>query len=79
MASVYLMEPAPHVLPEQVMPNPWRQANLFTIFKNLLRLALWTCLVINSLMLALFSILFTAAFLRHLWGYCQRTLFDNPW
>ena len=58
--------------------NPWRQTILH-LFRDVLRFALWLCVVINGLMLAFFSILFVHQFLRHLWSWCTRVLFSRPW
>ncbi len=58
--------------------NPWTQAVLERA-RNVLRFALWLVVVINGLMLAVFSVLFTFEFLRHLWSWCERRLFGEPW
>jgi len=58
--------------------NPWRDS-VIAFARNILRFTLWICLVIDVLMLAIFSIAFTFQFLRHLWSWCQRVLFDEPW
>jgi hypothetical protein len=58
--------------------NPWR-LNFFELCRNVLRFALWTCLTLNGLMLGCFLLVFVFQFLRHLWGYCHRTLFSNSW
>lgn len=58
--------------------NPWK-TQFLDICRNVLRFGLWICIVINGLCLGLFSVFFTAEFLRYLWSYCQRTIFDKPW
>lgn len=47
--------------------------------RDFVRFALWVCLAINAAMLAIFSVFFTYEFLSHLWTYCERVLFRDPW
>ncbi len=58
--------------------NPWRESVLSSV-RNVFRFALWACLFVNGLMAALFTILFTYEFLGHLWGWCERVLFNSDW
>ncbi len=58
--------------------NPWRE-NVLDNLRNIFRFALWACLVVNGLMASFFTIFFTYEFLRHLWAWCERVLFQNPW
>ena len=58
--------------------HPWGD-NVLPKLRNVLRFALWVCLVVNALMLAFFTILFSYQFLTHLWGWCRRVLFDGSW
>ena len=58
--------------------NPWEQTALDRL-RSALRFALWVAVVIHGLMLAVFSVLFTSQFLRHLWSWCQRHLFGSDW
>lgn len=58
--------------------NPWEQTVLERC-RSTLRFTLWTCLVLNGFMLGVFSVLFVFSFLKHLWGYLDRTMFSGPW
>lgn len=58
--------------------NPWR-LNFFDLCRSILRFALWSCLTVNGLMLGTFSLVFVYFFLTHLWQFCRRVLFSNPW
>lgn len=58
--------------------NPWRQ-NLLATLRSILRFALWVGIVLNGIMLAIFSVAFVAQFLLHLWSWCCRVLFSEDW
>ena len=58
--------------------NPWKQTVLF-LLRDILRFALWFCLVVCGLMVGLFAITFSYEFLRHLWSWCRRVLFTGGW
>ncbi|MCH8851743.1 MAG: hypothetical protein IID41_03725 [Planctomycetes bacterium] len=58
--------------------NPWK-AKLLDLLRSILRFSLWIVLVVNGLLLGVFSIYFTARFLRHLRAWLDRVLFDEPW
>ncbi len=58
--------------------NPWR-AQLIDLCRNVLRFTLWVCVVINGLMLGLFTVWFTYKFLFHASGWLGRGLFSKPW
>lgn len=58
--------------------NPWK-AKLLDLLRNILRFTLWLVLVVNGLLLGVFSIYFTGRFLRHLRDWLDRVLFDEPW
>ncbi len=58
--------------------NPWQQ-NLLDLCRNVIRFGLWFAVILDGLMLALFSIAFTAKFLWHLWTWCCRVLFTGSW
>lgn len=56
----------------------WK-TDIFASMKTVIRFLLWGCLVVNLFMLAVFSIFFTHAFTRHLWDWCERNIFSQPW
>ena len=58
--------------------NPW-SAGLLAKSQSFIRFSLWICLAINCGMLCIFSIFFAYEFLRHLWNWCDRVMFSNPW
>ena len=58
--------------------NPWRESSLEK-YRNVIRFSLWGCLAVNAAMFAIFSILFTYQFLRHLWSWCLKAWFSKPW
>lgn len=50
--------------PKEVRPmNPWKQ-HLLDLLRNILRFTMWLVLVVNALLLGVFSIYFVARFLR---------------
>ena len=57
---------------------PWKQDKL-GLLRNVIRFSLWTCLAVNGVMAAIFSIAFTHQFLRHAWSWCSRELFPGSW
>lgn len=58
--------------------NPWKQ-NLIEFARDLMRFALWLAVILNGLLLALFSIAFVSCCVWRGWGWCWRTLFSEPW
>ena len=58
--------------------NPWKQTILI-LLRDILRFALWLCVALIGLMVAIFSIVFVYQFLRHLWTWCDRVLFPGSW
>ncbi len=58
--------------------NPWRQGVL-GLLRNIIRFSLWVALAVNGVLLAIFSIRFTRAFVNHLWTWCDRVLFPGTW
>ena len=58
--------------------NPWKQS-ILSILRDIVRFALWVVLAVNGVMFAVFSVLFTYQFLRHLWSFCDRVLFPGEW
>jgi len=58
--------------------NPWKQ-NILDLCRNVIRFALWLALAINGAMVAIFSVVFTCAFLQHAWSWCRRVLFSSAW
>ncbi len=58
--------------------NPWEQKALDRC-RSVMRFTLWCCGTIIGLMVATFAIAFTFDFLRHLWSWCRRVLFREPW
>ncbi len=58
--------------------NPWK-TKLLDLLRSLLRFSLWIVLVVNGLLLGIFSIYFVARFLGHLRAWLDRVLFDEPW
>ena len=58
--------------------NPWKQT-LLNFLRDIMRFALWLCIALIGLMAAIFSITFVYQFLQHLWSWCSRVLFSEPW
>ncbi len=58
--------------------NPWQQT-ILDFFRSVLRFAVWFCIVLNGLMIALFSIVFIYNLLVHTWSWCDRVLFPGSW
>lgn len=58
--------------------NPW-QVTAIEWMRGIIRFAIWTTLVLNGFMLAIFSVIFTYQFLCHTWTWCQRVLFSRSW
>lgn len=58
--------------------NPWK-GNTLGLCRDVLRFALWFGIVLNGVMLAIFSILFTAFFLWRVWGWMYAHWFSVPW
>lgn len=58
--------------------NPWK-GNLLSLCRDVLRFALWLGIVLNGVMLAIFSILFTAFCLWRVWGWMYEHWFSMPW
>lgn len=56
----------------------WKQSTL-AIARDVLRFAIWFCIVLNGLMLSLFTIVFTAMLLFRAMGYAFREWFAQPW
>ncbi len=58
--------------------NPWQQT-IIEVLSAIIRFALWVTLVLNGLMLGVFSVAFTFQFLRHAWTWCDRVIFTGSW
>jgi len=58
--------------------NPWK-ITLLELLRDILRFSLWIGVVVNGLMLGVFSIAFCYQFLTHMWRYCSRTIFGGSW
>ena len=58
--------------------NPW-EATFLDRCRSILRFGLWLTIVVNGLMLALFSVLFLGSFLWRSWGWCWHELFSGSW
>ena len=56
----------------------WKQ-NAATFLADALRLTIRACLLIDGILLALFSIWFCANFLIHTVHWLDRILFSGPW
>ncbi len=56
----------------------WRQTGAQT-FREIGRLVGWTCLMIDTILMAIFSVWFVWRFFWHLQAYLSRTIFDAPW
>ena len=57
---------------------PWT-VNIFDHFKNFVRLCIWASLAVNLLMASVFLVCWMYQFLTHLWLYCMKTMFADPW
>jgi len=58
--------------------NPW-QVSAIEWMRGIIRFAIWITLVLNGLMLGVFSVAFTFQFLRHAWTWCHRVMFTGSW
>ncbi len=58
--------------------NPWEQT-ILNRCRSVLRFGLWTTLVINGAILAVFSVLFLFFLCWRCWGWLYRELFSQPW
>ena len=58
--------------------NPWTPT-ILDLLRNILRFAVWVCVMTIGLMAAIFSICFVYEFLAHLWTWCRRCLFTGGW
>ena len=58
--------------------NPWKQT-LLDLMRDIIRFALWIALVINGLMVGVFSIAFCYRFLEHLWSWLVKNIFTGSW
>jgi len=58
--------------------NPWKNS-ILDVCRGIIRFSLWFAVVLNGVMLAIFSIVFTYEFLCHLWTWCDRVLFPGSW
>lgn len=59
-------------------PSPWdpmTMARLGAWF----RFVLWVILIMDGIMLAVFSFVFTHQLLVHAWSWCQRVIFPGSW
>ena len=59
--------------------NPWKKEAVLAILRNLMRFAVWFCIVLIGLMMAVFLVGFSYRFLTHLWSWCARVMFSEPW
>ena len=58
--------------------NPWQPRSL-EAFRDVIRVLLWICLMINGLIVGIFTIAFTYHFIQHLWDWLDRILFSHRW
>ena len=56
----------------------WKQS-MMTFFADALRLTIRACLLVDGILLALFSIWFCWNLLRQLMTWCARVLFSSNW
>ena len=60
------------------MTNPWKQT-LLAGLRDVLRFALWLCVVFNGLMFAVFLTLVCYQLLTHAWDWLLRNVFTGSW
>jgi len=58
--------------------NPWRQTFL-TLTRDVLRFSLWLCVVVNGLMMGLFSIWLCYELLTHTRRWLAMKVFTGGW
>lgn len=58
--------------------HPWTQTLLHWL-QDVIRFAIWTALILNLGMAAIFGVWFIFKFLRATAGWADRVLFSNPW
>lgn len=61
------------------MSNPWKKESALSLLRDLMRTAIWFCIVLIGLMGGIFAVAFCYQFFTHLWQFCARVLFSNPW
>ena len=59
--------------------NPWKKETILAVFRDLMRFAVWFCIVLIGLMTAVFAVAFSYRFLTQLWSWCVRVMFSEPW
>ena len=60
------------------MNNPWRE-NALRHMQDFIRFLVWLMIVLNSLMLCVFSSCVLYKLLTFTWQYLLRTWFNAPW
>jgi hypothetical protein len=60
------------------MSNPWNM-NVLRYLQDFIRFLVWIMLVLNSLMLCIFSTCVLYKLLTFTWKYLLRKWFDAPW
>ncbi len=58
--------------------NPWKQS-LLELLRDILRFSLWIGVVVNGLMIGVFSIVFCYELLTHTWSWLSRSVFTGSW
>lgn len=58
--------------------NPWKQT-LLLVLRDILRFSLWLVVVIDGLMIGVFSIAFCYQLLTHTWNWLMRRVFSGNW
>ncbi len=59
--------------------NPWNKQSVLTFFRDVMRFAVWMCLLLIGLMSSIFAVAFTYRFLTHTWSWCSRVMFTGKW
>ena len=59
--------------------NPWKKETILAVLRDLMRFAVWFCIVLIGLMTAVFAVAFSYRFLTQLWAWSVRVMFSEPW
>lgn len=58
--------------------NPWR-SSVLDLLRSVVRFSLWFAFVVNVLMCAVFTVVWVAHFLWHMWTWFDRVWFPGEW